>query len=217
MEIQSLTTFTQTTPPAASQTGIASDYNTFLKMLTAQMQNQDPLNPMDSSDYAVQLATFSGVEQQTRTNQLLEGLGGQFDMMNLAQLAGWVGREARVAAPAWLDGDPITLSPNPAALADRAVLVVRDSQGALVSREDVPPTAGPMEWLGTTMAGDPLPAGAYTFQLESYSGDDLIGTSAVEVYAAITEARGGPNGIMLVLRGGIEVLAADVTALRAGE
>lgn len=39
---------------------ITSDFNTFLRMLTVQMQNQDPLKPIESSDFAVQLATFSG-------------------------------------------------------------------------------------------------------------------------------------------------------------
>ena len=43
-------------------------------MLTVQMENQDPLNPVDSADYAVQLATFSSVEQQLRTNDLLSSL-----------------------------------------------------------------------------------------------------------------------------------------------
>jgi flagellar basal-body rod modification protein FlgD len=59
--------------PADNGSGakISSDFETFLKMLTVQMQNQDPLNPVDSSDYATQLATFSGVEQQVQTNDLL--------------------------------------------------------------------------------------------------------------------------------------------------
>ena len=53
------------TPPVPPQTGvISSDFQTFLTMLTTQLQNQDPLNPVESSDFAVQLATFSGVEQQ---------------------------------------------------------------------------------------------------------------------------------------------------------
>ena len=60
-------------PPARS--ALASDFDTFLRMLTTQMQNQDPLNPIDSTDYATQLATFSGVEQQVRTNSLLADLG----------------------------------------------------------------------------------------------------------------------------------------------
>ena len=54
-----------TTPPAAPapSRAISSDFDTFLRMLTVQMRNQDPLDPIDSADYAVQLATFSGVEQ----------------------------------------------------------------------------------------------------------------------------------------------------------
>ena len=49
-----------------------ADFETFLKILTAQIQNQDPINPIDSSDYATQLATFSSVEQQVLANSHLE-------------------------------------------------------------------------------------------------------------------------------------------------
>ena len=68
---------------SASNAVISSDFETFLKMLTTQMQNQDPLNPIESSDYAVQLATFSGVEQQVRTNQLLADLANQMGSSGL--------------------------------------------------------------------------------------------------------------------------------------
>ena len=62
------------TPPAGSGAGAGApaasfsggDFQTFLKMLTTQIKNQDPLNPMEGSDFAVQLATFSGVEQQVQ-------------------------------------------------------------------------------------------------------------------------------------------------------
>ncbi len=120
-------------PPKAQQAGtlIGSDFNTFLRMLTVQMQNQDPLNPIESTDYAVQLATFSGVEQQVRANQILSQLSGQFNLLGMTQLAGWVGQEARAAGPVYYDGQPITLSPNPATTADSAVLVVTDAQGML--------------------------------------------------------------------------------------
>ena len=77
--------------------GITSDFTTFLKMLTTQMQNQDPLNPIDSTDYAAQLATFSGVEQQVRTNSLLADLGTQFGLMGMAQLA--TSLDGRPASP----------------------------------------------------------------------------------------------------------------------
>ena len=161
---------------------ISSDFDTFLKMLTAQMQNQDPLNPMDSTDYATQLATFSGVEQQARTNELLTNLGSQMAVLGMSQLAGWVGQEARAEAPVWMDGDPVTMQLTPA-----------------------------------TGAGDPLPMGAYTLTLESYSGDTLLGETPVESYARIIEARNGASGAMLVLEGGIEVLSSKITALRVPE
>jgi flagellar basal-body rod modification protein FlgD len=192
----------------------SSDFETFLKMLTTQMQNQDPLNPIDSADYATQLATFSGVEQAVRTNQLLEGLQSQFGLLGMAQIAGWVGQEARSAAPVFVDGTPVTLSPNPAAAADRAVLVVKDAQGRTVSREDIPVSAEPYEWVGTSATGGPLPQGTYTLSLESYNDGDLLTTTPMEYYAEIQEARGGAGGTRLVLHGGIEVLATNVSALR---
>lgn len=210
---------TQYTAPSAAATtqatsAIGSDFETFLKMLTVQMKNQDPLNPVDSSDYAVQLATFSNVEQSVRTNQLLEAMQAQFGILGMAQLAGWVGQEARAAAPIVMDGTPVTLSPNPAAAADRVVLVVTDAQGRVVSRETIPVSAEPYEWTGMDEQGNPLPAGTYNLAQESYFQDSLLMTMPVEYYSPILEARGGANGTRLVLRGGIEVPATSVTALR---
>ena len=57
---------------------LSSNYDTFLVLLTAQLQNQDPLAPMDSTQFTQQLVQFSQVEQQIRTNEQLEGLVGSF-------------------------------------------------------------------------------------------------------------------------------------------
>ena len=193
----------------------SSDYQMFLKMMTAQIRNQDPLNPMDSTAYATQLATFTGVEQQVRANQLLEGLSTQFSVLGMAQLAGWVGQQARADVPVAFDGStPITISPNAALGATDAVLVVRDEDGAVVSRETLPVSSEPYLWLGADIAGNPLPAGTYRLELESYGGETLLATSPVESYATIIEAQAGPNGIRLLLAGGESVDATSVTALR---
>lgn len=215
MDVASVTT-TPTTASNATGTAskISTDFDTFLKMMTTQLKNQDPLKPIDSSDYAVQLATFSGVEQQTKTNQLLESLQNQFGMMGMAQMAGWVGREARVTSPVWVEGTAVPLSPNPAAGADRTVLVVTNAQGDVVNRLDIPVSADPLNWAPVDMEGAALPAGKYKFQLESYSGEDTLATTDVEVYAPVTEVRGGANGTTIVIEGGIEVPVALVTALR---
>ena len=128
------TATTPTTVSAQDAAKISTDYTTFLKMMTTQLQNQDPMNPTDSSAFAVQLATFSGVEQQVKTNELLASLGSQFGVLGMAQLAGWVGQEARSAAPVAFEGKPVTVSYAADPLADRAVLVVTDSKGNSVGR-----------------------------------------------------------------------------------
>ncbi len=203
------------TSPGTGQTAkISSDFNTFLRMLTVQMKNQDPLNPIDSADYAVQLATFSGVEQQVRTNQLLADMQSRVQQTGMAEMAGWIGKEARSAAPVAFDGAPVVLAPNPAAGATVAVLVVRDMQGQLVAREAMPARAAPYTWLGADATGTLLPAGRYQLSLESGDGEDVISTTPIEHYAQVIEVRSAPDGSKLVLSGGVEVAASAVTALR---
>lgn len=198
-------------PPAPR---ITSDFNTFLRMLTTQMQNQDPLNPIDSADYAVQLATFSGVEQQVRTNDLLASLGTQFGLLGMAQLAGWVGQEARSSSPVWMDGTPVTVLPRAEQGADRAMLVVRDGQGRVMARDPVPVTAQSHQWAGLDATGQALPAGRYSLTVESWQGDRMLGATTPETYAPITEAQNTKDGVVLVLKGGITVPANQITALR---
>lgn len=202
-------------PTTGQATKISTDYNTFLRMLTVQMQNQDPLNPIESSDYAVQLATFSGVEQAVRTNELLAEMTSRFQQFGMAEMAGWIGKEARSNAPVYYDGSPVTLSPNPVQGATGAVIVVKDAQGNLVAREEIQLNAAPYSWLGAGADGMPLPPGTYTISLESMQGANVIDTRPIEHYALVSEARGGTEGTKLVLKGGIEVLATQVTALRS--
>jgi flagellar basal-body rod modification protein FlgD len=215
MEVTSVISAPTAPANTTAPSKITSDFDTFLRMLTVQMQNQDPLNPIDSADYAVQLATFSGVEQQVRTNQLLADLQGRFQQLGLAEMASWIGKEARTAAPVAYQGTPVTLSPSPVPGANRAVLAVRDSAGNLVSREEIPVSAQPYQWLGAGVDGSPLPNGVYSIALESLDGETLIASRPVEHYARVVEARGGTAGTTLVLESGAEVAATSVTALRS--
>ncbi|WP_166417911.1 flagellar hook capping FlgD N-terminal domain-containing protein [Cochlodiniinecator piscidefendens] len=218
MEVNSSQSAQQTQSASTSASAaITSDFDTFLKMMTAQIQNQDPLSPMSSEEFAVQLATFSGVEQQVRTNDLLVGLGAQMGIQNMAQMASWVGMEARVAAPAHFDGQPITISPNPAAQSNSAVLVVTDSDGEEVQRIDIPATAEPVEWAGVHEDGTPFETGTYSFAVESYQDGTIMTTTTAEIYAEITEVSGGGvGGATLILDSGVRISTDNVTALRQG-
>lgn len=216
MEIVQTTTAEQASAgtAAAPTRKISSDFETFLRMLTVQMQNQDPLNPVDSSDYAVQLATFSGVEQAVLTNDLLTKLTAQMNTSGMAEMAAWVGKEARAAAPANFDGAPITLSPNPAVIADRAQVVVSDANGFEVQRFDIPVTDDPVQWAGVSPGGTPFPRGLYSFQVISSAGGEQLSRDPVEIYSTVTEVRVEGGQTVLILAGGAAVSSGQVTALR---
>lgn len=194
---------------------IGADFQTFLRMLTTQIQNQDPLSPMQSTEFASQLATFASVEQQVLANEKLGGLAAQLGVSTMAQLAGWIGMEARVSAPVQFAGAPVSLAPNPPLLADKVQLVVRDARGVEVQRLDLPLSAAPIDWAGTDAFGAPFPAGQYRFEMESFAKGEMLATQPVEHYAVVREARGnGAGGIDLVFDGGIVVAAANASALR---
>lgn len=217
MDVNTVTGTGQPAPQAKREnagTKISSDFETFLKMLTVQMQNQDPLNPVDSSDYATQLATFSGVEQQVQTNDLLRALSGQMGAGGLSQLAGWVGMQARAAVPAYFDGTPVTVVPDVQRGADMAQLVVRDGAGAEVQRLTLPLDNAPVEWAGVMANGTPLPPGHYSFETVSVALGEVVATTPAQVYAEVTEVQVADGVNTLVLRGGHIVPASEVTAVR---
>ena len=208
---------TQTATAAQSKTsGLASDFETFLLMLTAQARNQDPLEPLDSSEYASQLAQFSMVEQQVQTNDLLSELALSLGSVNLEELASWVGMDVRAAAAFRFDGAPIALFAQAEPAAIRAVMVIRDSDGAVIDRITVPTTETEFAWAGTAGDGSPLPAGTYSATLESYDGEEMLSEQLAATYHQVVEAQAGEDAVLLTLESGQVVPAGIVTAVRTG-
>ncbi|WP_298295612.1 flagellar hook capping FlgD N-terminal domain-containing protein [uncultured Litoreibacter sp.] len=204
----------QNPAPQSRATALSSDFETFLVMLTAQMKNQDPLNPLDSQDFATQLATFSGVEQQVQTNDLLTALGSQFASSSLADMAGWVGMEARMAVPVQFNGTPVEFVPNPPIFADKTELVVWDSAGNEVQRMDIPVTDDAMEWAGVDENGNPFPDGEYSFGIVAYSDGEVIDEAVPEVFARVSEVRTVNGQPLVVLEGGQLYPSSLVRGLR---
>jgi len=219
MDVNLQTQSTATTPPAVSSDAsaqISSDFEVFLKMLTAQMQYQDPLNPVDSTDYATQLATFSGVEQAVLTNDLLQSLTTQMNTGGLVDMAALVGKEVRSAAPVYFDGQPLTLLPTANVVSDTAELVVRNEAGDEVQRMPVAPGADTLEWAGVGQGGTPMPAGVYRFEVVAISNEEVIAQVPVETYSAVNEVRLEEGKTILLLSGGVSVPSDQVSALREG-
>lgn len=193
---------------------LASDFNTFLKLLSTQLKNQDPLNPLDSNDFAVQLATFSGVEQQVQSNEYLKSLSDSLTGGALTQISGWIGREALVAAPAQFSGTALSIRPAIETGTSAASLEVRDSQGSVVDAIPLNLDGEDVQWTGIDSNGAPYPHGSYTFHVVAENNSAALPETQAAVFARVTEARVEQGTTKVVLSGGVAIPTAEVLSLR---
>lgn len=200
---------------ATSSATVTSDFETFLKMMTVQVQNQDPMNPMDSSEYATQLATFSAVEQQVLTNDLLKEMGAMLGGNALQQFGSWVGMDALARTPAQFTGEPVVFRPEYAVGADTANLLVHNSAGDVVQRLSIPVGQEEAIWAGVDDQNNIYPDGAYRFEVESYKGEELLETNLAAVYNRVDEVRNEGSAVMVRLANGSELSTTQVDGLRA--
>lgn len=209
------TTSTTDTTTTDSSSIISSDFETFLEMLTVQLQNQDPLDPMDSADYSMQLATFSSVEQQVLSNDYLAEISGKFSTMGLADVAGWVGMETLSDEPTYFDGSsPIDFQASPETRADTMQISITNASGEVVQVVETNASSDVLQWSGLDTDGNAYPAGEYTFEIASYADDEFISSSTAESYSRIVEVRSDSGNNMLVLQSGSEISAERISSLR---
>lgn len=214
----STTTGVSTTTTSNTATSINSDFETFLKMLTTQMQNQDPLEPTDSTEFTAQLAQFSAVEQQVLTNETLATLSAQIASLGSSGLASWIGMEARVAGMAHYDGTtPVEIYPMANSDADEAYLIVKDEDGEEIDRVKIDPDEETVEWDGMTDSGTPFPEGNYIFQTESKADGKILDTVLAESYTLVKEAQASTGGMVLIGEGGARYASSDIVGLRQPE
>lgn len=201
-------------PPAAS--AISADFSTFLTLLTTQLRSQDPLNPVDSTDFVAQLASFSTVEQQTRTNQLLEQLvSGSGPDSRISNLASWIGREVGAPGSAeWNGSTPVEYFAKPPEGADAAVMTVRNDFGSPVARLLVDPEGREITWDGTIANGEAAPAGSYTAHLVYSAEEAPIASQDALVYSAVREGRVDDGRAVLLLKNGTRIALDDVAMVR---
>ena len=152
---------------------LTSDFDTFLNLLTVQLTNQDPLNPVDSEDFAVQLATFSSVEQQVQTNEILQRVETNLLSPHYSQLTSWLGKQVGISGPFQFEGSEARVFFDPPADAVRSVLVVRDSSGSVVREIEAEVNQGNVVWDGRDSSGKSAPFGTYEFEVEFHSENKL--------------------------------------------
>lgn len=156
---------------SAGRIGLASNFETFLELLTTQLKNQDPLSPLDSNEFTAQLTQMSGVEQQLLTNDLLTSLlAAQQGSGGLAGASNYIGKEATAAwsATELADGEA-KWSYELGTAASVAKLEVLDGSGRVVWTGDAPSRQegiSDFTWDGRTTGGAQLAdGGVYTLKV----------------------------------------------------
>ncbi len=189
----------------------ASDFDTFLKLLTTQIRNQDPLEPADATAYTSQLATFSNVEQAVQTNKLLGQMIARLDSQQVTGAADWLGMEIRHSGPVGHTGGSTRLHTDINASADRAELVIVDGGGREIGRHTIDPDGQTVVWPADGRGGT-VPEGTYDLHVESWAGDQTLDQTPVAHYAAVQEVVMGKEGSELILPGGVRL---PITALES--
>jgi flagellar basal-body rod modification protein FlgD len=179
----------------------------FLTLLTTQLENQDPLNPQNPSDFAAELAQFSTASGVQTLNTTLGAGGG-------VQAAGLVGKNVAVA------GNALVLGANGVAqgafnlsgAAKDVTVAITNAAGSVVNVVDLGAMAAGNQnftWNGQSLAGTALPAGTYSFRINAASASSAIAVTATpySVAPVTSVVMGGQSGTMLTLGGGVAPVA----------
>lgn len=204
---------TQAGKTATSKTGLATDFNQFLTLLTTQLQNQDPLSPMDSTEFTNQLVQFSQVEQAINQNQKLDNLLA-LQLSNVSSMSlGYVGLDASyLSSEMNYDGSvPVDVSYSLAGEATNSKINILNEAGDVVYSVDAEKTAGAHKftWNGETNGGEPAKAGTYTLQVAALDANNAMIDSTTVVTGRVRGVE-TQNGIINLLIGDRAVPISNV-------
>ncbi|HMO18559.1 MAG TPA: flagellar hook capping FlgD N-terminal domain-containing protein [Oligoflexia bacterium] len=144
--------------------------NEFLTLLVTQLQNQDPLNPMENEEFAVQLATFSQLEQLVQINEKMDGRSGAGD--GLGSMASYLGHEVEIPGGKVevQNGRGSNLYANIPAGTESVRVDLRNAEGVVVSSSVLNPVPGAGSQV-IPLTGINAPNGAYDVRVVSVGAD----------------------------------------------
>ena len=195
------TSVPNTTTPATSTTSgssgtntglaeLSGNFDTFLTLLTTQLQNQDPMSPMDSDQFTQELVEFSGVEQQINTNSDLQTLISQGTSSAGSNAVGYLGKTITLTNgnAALQDGEADWTYAN-STTATNTTLTVTNSAGQVVYTTAGDPSSGQHDfsWDGEDANGNQQPDGVYTLTAASTASDGSTVTTAVASSGTVDE------------------------------
>ena len=164
---QTAATKPRTSTSASSSTGgqeIAGNFTQFLQLLTTQLKNQSPLDPLDTNQFTQQLVQFASVEQQLKTNDTLTTISNGAKASSAASAAGLVGATITAdGSSSTLTGGSAKWTISPAKAVAAATINIVDSTGKIIATQTRALSAGSQtySWDGRTANGKTAAAGTY--------------------------------------------------------
>ena len=182
----SASTNTATASNAVDNTMIASNFTTFLQLLTTQLKNQNPLDPLDTNQFTQQLVQFAQVEQQMKSNDQLSTL------ISLDKNAQATTALAYVGATVVVDGSSAKLANGQAtweftvAKPSTATVTIKDSAGSNVYSSTFTVNPGQkFTWDGKDSTGKQLADGTYTLTATAVDTNNQAVTIGTQVQATV--------------------------------
>jgi len=162
----------------------------FLKLLVTQLENQDPLNPTENTEFVAQLAQFSSLEGIQNLNTSMSGMKGGIDALQEFGSASLIGRNATAEGSSFVyGGSPRRLGFSLDADAASATLVITEPSGRVVREIElgsVKAGYGEAEWNGAASGGADSRHGLYSFAVEARGADNKAVGSKTFVNGTVT-------------------------------
>jgi flagellar basal-body rod modification protein FlgD len=203
------------TQSGVGRTRLADDFDNFLILLTAQLANQDPLDPLDSNEFVAQLVSFTGVEQAVNMNTNLEQLISLFKSGQTMSAVGYLGTTVEA------EGNTIRLADGAAPIqyhlpqsASTATFIVSDAAGRVVATGAGPTSAGDHEifWDGTGIDGIRRSDGIYTVTVSARAHDNSLIPVTTRISGRVTGVETVDGNILLTVNG-IGVAIEDIISV----
>jgi len=204
---------------AGSSQSLANTFDTFLALLTTQLQNQDPLDPLNSDQFTQQLVQFAGVEQSINTNKKLDQLVQLQTGNQINGALDYVGRTVEVVSDQlMLEGGASTITYGLDGNAANTVISIVNDTGRTVRTFTGETATGRHElvWDGRDSNGEQLPDGVYSFSVTAVDKDNATVDAVTATVGKVTGVEVANDAITLNI-GDLGVPFESIFAVREGE
>lgn len=196
----------------------SSAYNTFLTLLTTELQNQDPLNPTDTGQFTNQLISLAGVEQQENMSSQLSSIASTLNTYGLSNGVAYIDKTISYdSATAPVQNGSANWSYSLPADAASTKLTITDANGDTVwsGTGDTASGSHSFSWDGTDTDGTTNTSGAFTLNVTSVDSSGASITTTVSSIGNVTGVDTSSGTTKLQLGDDVSVALSDVTGVRS--